>query len=57
MRGDFNADILGAEVVDGQTIGSERVRRMFLAVISLMLARAGRANGSVLQRVLASWSY
>ena len=45
------------EFFDGQTILSERVRRMFLAVLSFMLARAGRANASVLRRVLASWTY
>ena len=43
VRDDVNAVILGAEVVDGQTIGSERVRRMFLAVIFLCLRElAGR---------------
>ena len=57
VRGDVNAVILGAKVIDGQTIGSERVRRIFLAVISLMLAPAGRAHGAVLRCLLASWTY
>ena len=57
VRGEVDAIVLGAEVVNGQTIGSERLRRMFLSIISLTLVRRGLANGAVLRRVLGSWTY
>ena len=57
VRGEVDAIVLGAEVVNGQTIGSERLRRMFLSIISLTLVRRGLVNGAVLRRVLGSWTY
>ena len=35
VRGKVDATVLGAEVVNGESIGSEWVRRLFLSVISI----------------------
>ena len=57
VRAETDAIVLGAEVVDGSAIGSERVRRMFLALVSLTMVRHRRVNGALMRRLLASWTY
>ena len=48
---------LGAELVDGRFLGTERARRMLLSVLSLGIARGGMVTGALMRKVLASWTY
>ena len=57
VRAERDGVALGAELVGGTCLGAERVRRIFLAVISLTLTRKGLATGAMLRRLLASWTY
>ena len=57
VRAERDGVALGGELVGGTCISAERVRRIFLAVISLILARKGLATGAMLRRLLASRIY
>ena len=48
---------LGGDLVEGRYLGSERMRRALLTVLSLTLARQRTTNGSLMRNILSSWTY
>ena len=57
FRGARDGVALGAESVRGRNIGSERMRRAYLALISLVVARCGKVTGGLVRRVVSNWTY
>ena len=57
VRGVTTGVALGAELLDGKRIGAERVRRAYLGLISLLVAKVGRASGHLLRKLFSSWTF
>ena len=57
VRGETDGLALGGELVQGRTLGTERIRRSMLSVLSLSVARHGKATGMLMRKLLASWTY
>ena len=49
VRGVTDGTVLGAELQNGNRLGSERVSRAYLGLISVLVAKVGRATGSLLR--------
>ena len=47
VRGEEHGLALGAELIEGRMVGSERMRRAFLSLIFVLVAKVGRGSGAL----------
>ena len=57
VRGLTTGVALGAELLDGRRLGAERVRRAYLGLISILVAKVGQATGNLLRKLFSSWTF